>query len=56
MKDQIMQWGMQQNFKGHSDIEIYNTICENFYIRDYEEVRKCNIELFRIFNYPVTGQ
>lgn len=51
MRDQIMQWGKQKNLKGVSDTEIYNMICDNFYIRNFEEARNCSIELFRFFNY-----
>lgn len=50
MREQIMQWGKQKNFKGVSDIEIYNKICDNFFIRDFSEARSCSIELYNLFN------
>lgn len=50
MKEQIMQWGLQKDFKGVSDVKIYNMICDNFYISNYEEARECSFELFHHFN------
>lgn len=50
MKEQIIKWGLQKDLKGLSDIDIYNMICDNFYITDYEEARKCSFELFYQFN------
>lgn len=50
MREQIMKWGKQNDLKGVSDMEIYNMICDNFYIRNFEEARSCSIELFKIFN------
>lgn len=50
MREQIMQWGKRKNFKGVSDVEIYNMICDNFFIRDFEEARSCSVELFDLFN------
>ena len=50
MKDQIIKWGMGKDLKGVSDVEIYNMICDNFYITDFEGARRCSFELFKQFN------
>lgn len=35
-----------EKFKSMSDMEIYEWICENYYIRDYEEARNCSFIIF----------
>lgn len=50
MREQIMQWGKQKDFKGVSNMEIYHKICDNFFIRDFAEARRCSMELWELFN------
>lgn len=35
-----------KRFSDMSDVEIYNWMCENFYTKDYEMVRRCSRIIF----------
>lgn len=49
MKDMILKECRKniRKFKIMNDMEIYEWICNNFYITDYEEARECSFIIYR---------
>lgn len=49
MRDMILKECRRQlnKFKGMNDMEVYHWICDNFFIKNYEEARECSFIIFR---------